>query len=134
MSKTVLLVPVLVLLALPAVAQTPAAPVAPTAPAVVPFENDLIRVAEILGALHHLRPLCGANETSLWRDEMSALVLAEGQIGQKRDRLIGAFNGGYSAYERAYSSCTPAAMTAQRRFMEEGAKLARDIHSRFGSD
>lgn len=98
------------------------------------FENDLARIAEILGALHHLRPLCGAAEGQQWRSEMQALVDAERQAPGRRERLIGAFNAGYTAYERAYSRCTPAAITAQRNFLEEGAKLARDIRARFGSD
>src|SRR5690242_21962901 len=37
-----------------------------------PYDAPLVRLAEILGALHYLRPLCGAAETSRWRRQMGA--------------------------------------------------------------
>src|SRR5262245_20674239 len=42
-----------------------------------PYDRDLQRLAEILGALHYLRALCNANEGQKWRNEMQALVYAE---------------------------------------------------------
>ena len=42
-----------------------------------PFDGDLQRLSEILGALHYLRTLCGANEGQKWRNQMEALVDAE---------------------------------------------------------
>ena len=40
-------------------------------------DADLNRLAEILGALQYLRPLCGTNEGNRWRDQMTALLDAE---------------------------------------------------------
>ena len=37
---------------------------------VAPFDGSLQRLAEILGALHYLRNICGANEGQKWRNEM----------------------------------------------------------------
>ena len=45
--------------------------------AVAPFDGSLQRLAEILGALHYLRNLCGANEGLKWRNEMQAIMDAE---------------------------------------------------------
>ena len=45
--------------------------------AAAPFDGDLQRLAEILGTLHYLRGICGANEGSKWRNEMQALIDAE---------------------------------------------------------
>ncbi len=42
-----------------------------------PFDGDLQRLAEILGALHYLRGICNANEGTKWRNEMQALIDAE---------------------------------------------------------
>ena len=53
--------------------------------AAAPFDGDLQRLAEILGALHYLRALCGANEGQKWRDEMQALIDAEAPSGDRRD-------------------------------------------------
>jgi len=53
-----------------------------------PFDSDLMRLAEILGALHYLRTLCGANEGNKWRDQMSALIDAEAQIEIEADAIV----------------------------------------------
>jgi uncharacterized protein (TIGR02301 family) len=33
-----------------------------------PYDEKLLRLSEILGAVHYLRELCGANEGQSWRD------------------------------------------------------------------
>ena len=47
-----------------------------------PFEPDLMRLSEILGALQYLRALCGANEGQKWREQMQALLDAEAHGGE----------------------------------------------------
>jgi uncharacterized protein (TIGR02301 family) len=98
-----------------------------------PYDRDLQRLSEILGALHYLRGICGANEGALWRDQMQALVEAETQAGERRDRMIVNFNRGYRGFQQSYRTCTPAAQVAIRRYLDEGAKLARDITSRYAN-
>src|SRR5262249_14313011 len=71
------------------------APVRAAESAPAPYDRDLQRLAEILGALHYLRALCGANEGAKWRNEMQALVDAETPSGERRDKLIAGFNRGY---------------------------------------
>ena len=44
----------------------------PSGPA--PLDGELQRLAEILGALHYLRAVCGAKEGTKWRDQMEALL------------------------------------------------------------
>ena len=34
---------------------------------VAPFDNDLARLSEILGALHYLRAICNSKEGQKWR-------------------------------------------------------------------
>jgi uncharacterized protein (TIGR02301 family) len=98
-----------------------------------PYESDLQRLAEILGALHYLRALCGANEGQTWRNEMQALVDAEAPGGERRDRLIASFNRGYRGFQQTYRTCTPAADLAIRRYLDEGARIARDITARYAN-
>ena len=88
------------------------------------------RIGSILGALHYLRPLCGANDGSVWRDKMSQLIEAEGGPPDRRERLAGAFNEGYNSYQLTYRTCTPSADLAVRRYLAEGAKLTREIATR----
>jgi uncharacterized protein (TIGR02301 family) len=98
-----------------------------------PYEADMQRLAEILGALHYLRAICGANEGQTWRNEMQALVDAEAPGGERRDRLIAGFNRGYRGFQQTYRNCTPAANLAIRRYLDEGAKIARDITARYAN-
>ena len=97
-----------------------------------PYDAALVRLAEILGALHYLRPLCGTGETTLWRDRMDALIAAEAPQPERRAALVAAFNRSYSSFAMLYRSCTPAAATAIERYVEDGAKLSRDITTRYG--
>src|SRR5262245_50466375 len=67
-----------------------------------PFDAGLARLSEILGSLHYLRGLCGANEGAKWRAEMQALLDAEAPSGQRRAQFIAHFNRGYRAYLQTY--------------------------------
>ncbi|MCK0207007.1 TIGR02301 family protein [Starkeya koreensis] len=118
----------------PAVAFAPPAAAQSTQGGAPPYEGDLLRLSEILGALHYLRPLCGAGEATRWRDEMQGLVDLEAPSGDRRGQLISAFNNGYDSYKQVYRSCTPSAELASQRYLETGAKLSRDIAARYGSN
>jgi uncharacterized protein (TIGR02301 family) len=98
-----------------------------------PYEKELLRLAEILGALHYLRPLCGEADGQTWRAKMSELMDAEGGAEPQRERLAGAFNAGYRGFQRSYRSCTPSAQIAADRYLEEGARLSQGIAQRHGS-
>ena len=98
-----------------------------------PYESDLQRLSEILGALHYLRDVCGAKEGQTWRNEMQALVDAEAPSGERRERLIASFNRGYRGFQQTYRTCTPAADYAIRRYLEEGSRIARDITARYAN-
>ncbi len=92
-----------------------------------PYDSNLLRLAEILGAVHYLRELCGANEGQRWRERMQELIDGEGTTPMRRARLANSFNNGYRSYSRTYQSCTPSAQTAIARFMAEGARLAEAL-------
>ncbi|HEY7662389.1 MAG TPA: TIGR02301 family protein [Xanthobacteraceae bacterium] len=98
-----------------------------------PFDGSLQRLAEILGALHYLRNLCGANEGQKWRNEMQAIIDAEAPGGDRRARMIASFNRGYRGYQQTYHSCTPAADLVIRRYLEEGSKIAREMTARYAN-
>lgn len=98
-----------------------------------PFDGQLERLSEILGALQFLRGICGAKEGQEWRDEMQALIDAETPTGPRRSRMVAAFNRGYRGFQQTYRTCTPAAEYAIRRYLEEGSRVAHDITSRFAN-
>ena len=101
--------------------------------AAAPFDGDLQRLAEILGTLHYLRGICGNNEGLKWRNEMQALIDAETPAGDRRTRMIAAFNRGYNGFQQTYRSCTPAATVAVRRYIDEGVKISRDLTARYAN-
>ncbi|MGL4289987.1 MAG: TIGR02301 family protein [Phreatobacter sp.] len=96
-----------------------------------PYEPQLLRLAEIMGALHYLRMLCTGPETGAWRREMQALLDAEASSAERRERLTLRFNRGYAGFEQTHRSCTPAAQVATRRYLDEGQRIVADITSRF---
>ncbi len=117
----------------PAAAPTPApAPPLPQLETLPPYEPQLMRLSEIMGALAYLRDLCGAQDGALWSERMAALLDAEAPGETRRERLAGAFNRGFRGYQVTYRSCTDNAQTAMERFVLEGGRLSQDITGKFG--
>src|SRR5215470_6013802 len=100
---------------------------APPPPDDRPYDAKLLRLAEILGAVHYLRELCGAQEGQLWRDQMKEIVKNEGSTAVRRAKLVNSFNDGYRGYRRTYRSCTSSATLAIARFSAEGAQIATTL-------
>ena len=92
-----------------------------------PYDTQIYRLSEILGAVHYLRELCGAAEGQTWRNQMRDLVNAEGTSALRRARLVDSFNKGYRGYARTYRSCTRPAVLAINRFMEQGSSIANGL-------
>jgi uncharacterized protein (TIGR02301 family) len=99
----------------------------------VPYDGDLAHLSELLGALHYLRPLCGEKDRERWRNEMQELIDTEQPSKGRREKLIASFNHGYQSYELTYRSCTASANLAISRFLTEGAKLSREIATKYGN-
>ena len=92
-----------------------------------PYDDKLMRLAEIMGAVHYLRELCSANEGQLWRERMKELLDAEGSSALRRARLTRSFNQGYRSYNRTYVTCTPSAQNAVNRFLSEGLQISEGL-------
>jgi len=121
----------------PAPAALPAQPAGPPPPPLqdepAPYDPDLQRLSEILGALHFLRGICNSDEGQKWRDEAQALIDAEAPTGNRHDAMVASFNRGYRGFQQSYRTCTPAANVVIHRYLEEGAKIARDITARYAN-
>ncbi len=89
-----------------------------------PYDDKLMRLAEILGAVHYLRELCSAKDGQIWRDRMKELLDTEGGTAIRRARLTRSFNQGYRSYRRTYVTCTPTAQSSIERFLAEGIQIA----------
>jgi uncharacterized protein (TIGR02301 family) len=99
-------------------------PVRAASPDTKPYDDRLFRLSEILGAVHYLRELCGADEGQAWRQRMGDLLQAEGSTALRKARLTRSFNKGYRSYSRTYNTCSPSAQNAINRFLTEGAQIA----------
>jgi uncharacterized protein (TIGR02301 family) len=108
-----------------------AAPEPPPPEPPPPYEPQLLRLAELLGALSFLRPLCGHGDGAEWRARMAALIEAEATTQSRKDTLAGAFNRGYGGFARTYRVCTPSARLAIERYVAEGAALSRAVANRY---
>jgi len=96
-----------------------------------PYERQLLRLSEILGALAWLTELCGETDGGAWRVCMSALLEVEGATQARRERLAGAYNRGFRGYGALHRRCTPNAELIIARFLEEGSRIARDVATRY---
>jgi uncharacterized protein (TIGR02301 family) len=92
-----------------------------------PYDDKLMRLAEIMGAVHYLRELCSANDGQLWRDRMKELLDTEGGTAIRRARLTRSFNQGYRSYRRTYVTCTPTAQSSVERFLAEGIQISEGL-------
>ena len=59
-----------------------------------------------------------------------ALINAEAPSGKRHDDMVASFNRGYLSFQ-SYRTCTSVADVVVRRYLEEGAKIARDINARY---
>lgn len=120
-------------------AQTKVDPAPPPSPpdtgTPAPYDDQLLRLSEIIGSVHYLRHLCApASQEQDWRDKMQQLLESETKDEpHRREQLTAAFNRGYRSFASVYTDCTPQAITAEQRYRNEGATLATEITARFGN-
>ena len=98
-----------------------------------PYDAQLLRLSELMGALHYLRGLCQAPDAPAWRAKMNALIASEGIDEPGRARYAGAFNRGYRTFRLTYRTCNEAAIETVKAYLDEGGKIARDLRSRYAN-
>lgn len=96
------------------------------------YEPKMLRLSEVLGALHYLRELCGANEGSKWRSAMQDMIRDEEPTEERKAQMIANFNHGFRGFQETYRECTSAAIEANNRYIAEGVKLSGEIPTRYG--
>ena len=91
------------------------------------YERNILKLSQILGAIHHLREVCNANEGQLWRQKMVELLETEAPTPQRRALLVQRFNQGYRGHQLAFTTCNKKAKKRVKKFIKEGASLATAI-------
>jgi uncharacterized protein (TIGR02301 family) len=117
----------------PAKAPAPAeAAPAPAAEPPPPYEPQLLRLSELMGALAYLREICGGHDSDAYRAKMASLLEAEAKSETRKESLAGAYNKGFRDYQLYYRVCTPAAREVIARYLDEAAKISSDVATRYG--
>lgn len=88
------------------------------------YDARLMRLSEILGAVHYLRELCDGKDGQRWRDAVGELVKTEGTTALRRATIARRFNLGYRSYRRTYRNCTPSAKNTIARFFKEAIEIS----------
>jgi uncharacterized protein (TIGR02301 family) len=122
------------LLGAPALAQkaapTPAPSAAPTL-APPPYELEMLRLGEVMGALAVLRDVCGFGDGSDYRARYAALMEAEATDPARKAAWAGAFNNSFEEYRLIHGRCTPGDQAAIAAFLAEANKIAVTIADRY---
>ena len=95
-----------------------------------PYQPQMERLVNILGALYFLQPLCEISRNN-WLDEAKELIALEKATKDREQRLYGSFNEGYQSFARIYTNCTPAAKNIMMLYLSEGKTLSKYIHTKF---
>lgn len=88
------------------------------------MQDGLVRLSEILGAVHHLREICGANEGALWRNKMIDMLNVAALDADGRQRLISHFNDAYFQALKAFPDCSASAAAKSNALFDEAHRLA----------
>ena len=104
----------------------------PTHPEAAPYEADLLRLAEVMGALAYLRDLCHDGDGEKFRDQIARLIEADSRPQESKDLIAGAFNRGFEGYRLTYRICTSNARAVIGAYLEETQRLATEVATRFG--
>lgn len=91
------------------------------------YQTKLLDLAEILGAVHHLRALCDPAEAQTWRQSMITLIETQDAPEWLADQMIERFNKGYYREQRSYPVCDTTSERRAVRLANEGSRLAKSL-------
>lgn len=87
--------------------------------------RSLPYLAYTLGELHYLAFACEGNMAQQWRTRMIELLELEAPVsGNRRERLINAFNDGYQVQQRSRIRCGAEAEAERRALSVRGQELS----------
>ena len=116
----------------PAAKPAPAPSPSPARVEPPPYEANLLRLAELMGALAYLRDLCHDGDGAEFRERIAKLIGSDPRPQEAKDQLAGAFNRGFDSYRLTYRVCTSNAQATILAYLDETARLAKEVASRYG--
>lgn len=91
------------------------------------YQEQLLKLSNVLGQLHHLRGSCVSSERQLWRDNMMELVRLEAPPAARKNAMVEEFNAAFEASKRHYPACNREATRAAIQRADEGGRLSKAI-------
>ena len=91
------------------------------------LDGGLTRLSQILGTIHHLRDICGANDGPLWRNKMIDMINAAKLEPEKRQALITQFNDAYYDARTDFPKCSGEAAKRANMLFDEAQRLASSL-------
>ncbi len=91
------------------------------------YQQQLLRMAEILGGVHHLRGTCDDSESQYWRGRMLRLIDIEQPSQSLRNQMIERFNNNYDEQKRRFPECGNKTADEAARLAREGESLASQM-------
>jgi uncharacterized protein (TIGR02301 family) len=86
-----------------------------------------------MGSLAFLTGLCSpAVEPNAWQKRMDGLIESEGVVTTTREKMIGAYNQGFVAFQTSHRQCSDAARAARALLVRDAARVARELERRYG--
>lgn len=91
------------------------------------LNDGLMRLAEILGSVHHLRDVCGANDGLLWRNKMIDMMNVAKLDPKQRKAMISHFNDAFYDARTRFPQCTSDAANRANALFDEAHRLAERL-------
>jgi uncharacterized protein (TIGR02301 family) len=97
------------------------------------YEKQLVELSEAMGSLAFLTGLCSPTpEPNAWQKRMDGLLESEGEVTTTREKMIGAYNQGFIAFQTSHRQCSEASKAARALLVRDAARIARDLERRYG--
>lgn len=92
-----------------------------------PYENQLLRLSEVIGSVHFLSLLCKPDDGLIWHEQMQEMLDAEATTELRRAKLVERFNTGFSGFQATYRKCTSSAEIALNRYIGEAQNIVQNL-------
>ncbi len=89
--------------------------------------SNVIRISEILGALHHIEALCTKSTGMVWRVQMFAMLSAYSDNEDMHENMIQKFNESYYNFSSDHVYCSPLTKRIMTHMIEEGKTVSSHL-------
>jgi len=89
--------------------------------------RQMIKLAEVMGGLHHVRGACYRPEQNEWRVSFYRMLDLQNPDRYFRARLVEAFQSSYAEHRRRYGPCDQSAARRAAKLAQEGEELSREL-------